>query len=230
MRQDVSQTSQDELEKEAFLGQIWDRVVDWFRPEARAAKGHVSAHYESTNPGRWDQFVTRAANSPEFIKQLQRSNKASDKDVLHAINMAGLQKGPTLGQVESTSSPGVQYQIKKLPSGDFACTCKDWRYKGSVRPGYQCKHIDAHREGLTKVAMLKEKNASFRERTLEHFNELKKNRDQELRETRSGLKESLSDSASPYSNLLTQDEEPSLYNPRPPQAMEDPEVILGPTG
>lgn len=218
---------QEVLEKQAFLGPVWDKVRDWLNPEKRKARKDVREHYQTKDPAKWDQFIARAAKSPEFIRQLERSKKVPRKDVIHAVNMAGLQKGPTVGEVESESSSGDKYQIRKLPSGDLACTCGDWRYKGSVTPGYECKHIRAHKKGLSKVASCKEKNAAFREKTLEYFDKLKQKRDEQRMEAVEGMRDGFGDPDSPFSSTLTQDEEPSTYNPNPPRAMEDPDIVLG---
>ena len=211
-----------ELVKTALLGQLWDRLKDLFRPEARKAKKDVAEHYESERPN-WDLFIARAANSQDFIKQLKRSKKAPDKDLLHAVSMAALDKGPTLGEIESESNPGVKYQIRKIPGDTFACTCNDWRFKGSVNPGYECKHIRAHRKGLNKVA-------SFRDMSMSFFDELEKIRDAQRTEAESTKGDVSTEGSRPFSNLLTQDEEPTLYNPRPAGEVDDPEVILGGSG
>ena len=209
------------LVKTALLGSVLDRVKDWLRPESRAAQKHVSEHYDSDRPD-WNLFVARAANSPEFIRQLKKGKKPQ-KDVLHAVSMAALDQGPTLGTVESEKNPGVQYQIRKLPNDRYGCTCNDWRYKGSVNPGYECKHIKAHREGLNKVAGFNETTAAF-------FDELQKIRDAQREAVAKDRKGNYADTGSPFSNLLTQDEEPTTYNPRPVGQIDDPEVILGGAG
>lgn len=218
------------LEKEAFFGQLLERVTNWFRPEATRAKYQLKEHLESKDPEKWDDYVAHAASSPAFIEQLKKSKKVSDKDVLHAVSMAGMTNGPTIGQVESDSIPGVQYQIRKLPSGDFACTCGDWRYKGSVNPGYACKHIRAFREGKSKVATIMEKNASFRAKTMAYFDELRDQRHHNRVDAERGMRDNYADPDSPFPNTLTQDEEPAPYNPNPPQSIEDPEIILGGNG
>jgi hypothetical protein len=207
------------LVKTALLGSVWDRVKDWFRPESRKAKKHVEEHYDSETPD-WNLFVARASNSEDFIKQLKRSKKAPEKDLLHAVQMAALDKGPTLGEVESESTPGVKYQVRKLPNDAYGCTCNDWRFKGSVNPDYECKHIIAHRKGLNKVAGFKDMSIAF-------FDELQKIRDAQHATAENAMKGPYADNARPYSNLLTQDEEPVEYNPRPAGQPDDPEVILG---
>jgi hypothetical protein len=212
----------DELEKIAVLGQLWDQLRDIFDTKKRKAKKDVVQHLKSKDPRKWDTFVANAANSPEFINQLRRNDSVPAKDALHAVSMASLAKGPTVGDVESQSVPGNKYQIRKIPGRKLACTCGDWRYKGSVNPGYECKHIKAHKQGLNKVA-------GFNEMTQAFFDELQKIRSDQHMDAEEGRRDQYgdNDSAAPFSNILTQDEEPTTYNPRPAQHIDEPEVILG---
>lgn len=214
----------EELEKIGGLGAKWEQFKDLFRPEARRAKKDVALHFKSEHPGKWDDFIENAAASPQFVKQLARSDRADDKLVLHATSMAQLTNSNVIGQVESQKDSGQQYQIKELPGGRFGCTCNDWRFKGSVNPEYECKHIRAFKEGKMKVA-------SFRDKTVAFFDELSKIRKlDKIDAEASRNREHYGDGDRPYSNLLTQDDEPSYYNPHPVTPMEDPEIILGGNG
>lgn len=210
----------EELAKVAGLGDTWERFKDIFRPEARRAKKDVARHFMSEDPKKWDAFVQNAANSPEFIKQLKRSKQSDDKLVLHAASMHQLANSSVSGEVESQGNPGQKYQVKKLPGGQFGCTCNDWRYKGSVQPGYECKHVRAYKQGRVKVA-------SFRDKTTAFFDELSKIREVEKAEAEAARDKEYYDNDRPFSNMLTQDDEPSYYNPHPAQPVEEPEIILG---
>ena len=215
-----TQSFGDELEKLAILAQLWDRLQDVFSSEKRKAKRDVAQHLKSKDPAKWDLFVANAANSPEFLKALERNEGAPAKDVLHAKRMAALNQGSPVGDVESASSPGIKYQVRGIPGGDFACTCGDWRYKGSVNPGYECKHIRAHKQGLNKVA-------GFNEMTQAFFDELLKMREAQAIDAEENKRDQYADNSRAYTNTLIQDEEPTSYNPHPAQAIDDPEVILG---
>ena len=205
----------------AGVALLWDRLRGIFNPEVGRAKKDVAEHFKTEQgPEKWDQFVAHAANSDEFIKQLQRSKSSDDKLVLHATSMGALQKAPTVGEVESEKGSGTKYQIRKLPDGNFACTCGDWRYKGSVHPGYACKHIKAHKQGLNKVA-------SFRGMSTGFFDELQKIRTAQHIDAEEGHATGSASDARPYSHMLTQDEDTDDYNPRMDLSIDDPEVIVG---
>lgn len=196
------------------MSSLWDKVRDWASPSSRRARRDVRAHIKSSDPKKWDRFVTKAS-SPEFIRQLEKSKDTDDKLVLHAVQMGALQKAPKVSTVKSDKGSGKTYEIRKLPGGALGCTCNDWRYKGSVTPGYTCKHIRAFRGGMAKLS-------SFSKVTSGFFDELQKIRDA----AQSKGSTVGQDHARPYSNLLTMGEEPSLYNPHP--ISEDaPDVIIG---
>ena len=206
------------IQKDAgVLGDAWDRFRDLFRGESGRAQKDVEQHVSSPD---WNKFVDRAAGSPKFVQALSRNKNVSAKDVLHAESMGALARAAVDGEVESAGSSGSKYQIKKLPGGSFGCTCKDWRYRGSIRPGYECKHIQAHKQGKMKVS------SSFKEKTTSFFDELSKIRAEQKRYADED-REMGDHGERPFSNILTQDEEPAYYNPNPAQSIDDPEIILG---
>jgi hypothetical protein len=108
-------------------------------------------HFFSPKAGgdKWDRFV-RWTHSPGFVKQLKTHPESDEKLLLHALSMHQLQRGRPVGKVKSSTTPGKSYEIRKLPNG-LGCTCPDWRFKGSVNPGYRCKHIRAHEKGKAKA-------------------------------------------------------------------------------
>jgi hypothetical protein len=211
----------DELNKAAGLRDAWRNLVDYFRPETRKQRAEAKKFVSSSDPDKWDGFLARVRN-PQFVKQLQRTG-ADQKLVQHAKSMHSLTVGKVVGNIEGSS--GKVYDVKRLPGGGVGCTCRDWRFRGSINPGYECKHVRAHKAGMKKVAGFGSMTESF-------FNELgniqRSQRDAANEPWHGGGEEG--DGERPFSNLLTQDEEPSLYNPRPAQAIEEPEVILGGNG
>lgn len=141
----------DELEKisGSLLGRLWSSFVGMFRPESRDQK-RVDYHFSpKAGPDKWDKF-TRNARSEGFVSKLTDHPDADEKLIQHARSMHDLSRGKTLGKVYSSRLPGRSYEIRKVPGG-IACTCPDWRYKGSVNPGHKCKHIKAHLRGEVKA-------------------------------------------------------------------------------
>lgn len=212
-----------ELDKLGGLGAKWGRFKELFQPEAKKARSDVARHFKAKHPERWDDFIENAATSPSFLKELAASRSSDDKMVLHATSMAQLANANSVDQVESQRNPEQRYQIKKLPGGRLGCTCNDWRYKGSVRPGYACKHIRAYEGGKMKVG-------SFGDKTVAFFDELSKIRDADRIDAEGPQGQEYHDNDRPFSNLLTQDDEPSDYNPHPAQPIDEPEIILGGNG
>lgn len=146
----IPSSFQDELTKIAGFSDWWNRFTDLFRSEDSKAKRQVDFHF---SPGggqeKWNKFVKRSAN-PSFISEL-RSHKLSDpKTMMHAESMRDLQSSPAAGKIESSTRPGLTFEIKNL-GYRLGCSCEDWRYRASVNPGYDCKHIQAHKLGKTKA-------------------------------------------------------------------------------
>jgi hypothetical protein len=206
----------DELVKIATRPELLERLRDLL-PAAQRAKQEVREHAGSKDPKKWDVFVQRAVDSPEFIRQLERSKRVAPKDVQHAKSMRDLHFGPVLGKVGSSSQSGKEYEIRQLPGGRHGCTCSDWRFRGSTNPGYECRHIQAFKEGKTKVS-------SFRDQTAAFFDELSKIQAAKQK----AVDENFDASGRPFSNLLTQEDEPTDYYPwRPAAPIDEPEIILG---
>lgn len=211
------------LEKVSGLKDLWKRVSDNFRPLDKSQKNEAKRFVASEDRDKWSKFYDLIKN-PEFVKQLGRAG-GDEKLVQHAKAMHSLQGAKVVANIEGSS--GKSYDVKKLPNGKFGCTCRDWQFRGSTNPGYECKHIQAHKAGMTKVAM------SFGDLTASFFDELAKieqaQRDK-ANEAWSHLGEE-GTSERPYSSMLTQDEEPNVFNTtRPAQAIEEPELILGSSG
>jgi len=141
----------NELQKMAGLGDLWQRVLDVFRTPDEKVNKRVEYHFSSrAGSDRWDKFLKNVPNS-DFVDQLAKHPDADPMLVTHARSMHALARAPAVNKIQSEKLPGQTYEVKKLPAGDFGCTCNDWRFKGSTNPGYECKHIRAHHEGRTKA-------------------------------------------------------------------------------
>lgn len=144
----------DEMEKAAFLGKLWRGFLSLIKSDdAEKAKTKNRVDYlfsEKAGPEKWDKFQQRIG-SPEYLKQVIKHPQADPKLIRHATAMHDMTTGQTLQKVYSQRLPGRSYEIKKMTNG-LGCTCPDWRYKGSVTPGYECKHIKAFRAGKSEAS------------------------------------------------------------------------------
>lgn len=143
----------DEMEKIAFFGELWRKVVNLVRPSDEAEKAKVKNKVDylfspKAGPDKWTKFNNRV-KSPEYLKQVSEHPDADPQLVQHAKSMHDLANGQVLGKIESETLGGRTYEVRKTESG-MACTCPDWRYKGSVTPGYECKHVRAFKSGKVK--------------------------------------------------------------------------------
>ena len=137
----------DELSKIAGLGNLWQRVLDTFRPEEEAkVRRRVEYHFSpKAGPEKWDKLVRRARDQ-KFVDAISQHPDSDEKLVQHAKSMHELSRGKTLGKIQSERLPGRTYEVRETPSG-LACTCPDWRYRKSVSSDAECKHIKAHNMG-----------------------------------------------------------------------------------
>jgi hypothetical protein len=144
---------QDELEKTALLSELWHKVISIFSStpsQPDKAQQRVDYHFSPrAGRDRWDKLV-RNARSSEFVQKLEEHPEADPKLIQHARSMHDLSHGKTIGKIKSTRLPGRSYEIRKTQTG-LACTCPDWRFVGSVNPGYECKHIRAFKRGKTEA-------------------------------------------------------------------------------
>jgi len=121
---------------------------DLFEPQKAKVRKRIDYHFSDNAPDKWRKFV-RNVESPEFVRQLAKHPKSDHKLVTHAQSMHELVTGKTMGKVQSSTSPGKTYEIKKVPGG-LGCSCPDWRFVSSVKPRHECKHIKAHRQGKVR--------------------------------------------------------------------------------
>ena len=198
--------------KEAGLRDLWQKVKDTFSGDATARR-RVEYHF-SPKAGleKWDRFPRNVRNKT-FLNAVKNHPEADDKLKLHAQSMHDLSRAKTVGKIESSGGRGKNYEIKQLPGGRLGCTCNDWRYKGSVTPSHDCKHIRAFKAGGMKVASFNTETAAF-------FDELTKITEEKERK-HSDEHEHFS---GPFSTLLTQEEEPGPYHPKAPPP-DDPDII-----
>jgi len=143
----------DELEKTAFLGKLWRGFLSLIgsdEPEKAKTKNRVDHLFSpKAGPEKWDKFSQRI-KSPEYLRQVTEHPSADPKLVQHATSMHDMTNGQTIGKIRSERLTGRSYEIKKMTDG-LGCTCPDWRYKGSVTPGYECKHVKAFKAGRVKA-------------------------------------------------------------------------------
>jgi len=96
-----------------------------------------SLHKEESKE-KWDSFADKAKDS-SFVKAVKNDPRSDDKLKMHTERLHEMHKAKPLAQIQGTK--GKTYTVSKIGNGDYSCTCNDWRYKGSVNPGYKCKHI-----------------------------------------------------------------------------------------
>jgi hypothetical protein len=205
----------DDLKKEAFFKELWEKAKDLFGGEKRRSKRRAEYHFSpKAGTEKWKGFP-RNASSKEFVKRIQAHPDADPKLKMHVQSLHDLSKGKTVAKIQSSSGAGKKYEVRKLKGGGVGCTCSDWRYKGSVTPGYECKHIRAAKAGLTKAAALNTTTKAFFDemRAIERAKDIKVEKDRAKRNER------------PWSSMLTQEEEPTDYHPQNP-AEEEPEVLV----
>lgn len=140
---------EDELEKIAGWD-LWQRFLDVFRTKDDRAQRRVDYHFSpKASSDKWNKLI-RNASDPAFVAAIAQHKKSDSKLVQHTKSMHDLAKGKPAGKIQSSTLPGKTYEVRKIPSG-FGCQCNDWRYKGSVSPGYECKHIRAHKAGKLRA-------------------------------------------------------------------------------
>jgi hypothetical protein len=141
----------DELEKIGFMEGLWKGITSLFQSDTDKAKSRVDYFFSpKAGPDKWDKFA-KNVKSKEFVAQLAQNPNADPTLVQHAEAMHDLENGKTVGKILSSRLPGKSYEIKETGRG-LACTCPDWKFVGSLRPGYKCKHVTAHEQGLAKAS------------------------------------------------------------------------------
>ncbi len=131
-----------------YLRSFGDYLSSSGREKIREAKNFVA----SADKQKW-QGLPDKLNDPVFVRQVRTSRGADTKLKTHVKSLSAVQKAKPVATI--TGSQGAKYYIKMLSEGNYGCTCRDWRYRGSVNPGYECKHIKAYKKGKTKVSASK---------------------------------------------------------------------------
>lgn len=200
-----------ELCKEAGLPKLWNRFAK--HQESRAEQRANTLFSPKLDLETKWKNLPKNVQSKAFVQAVQEHPKADDKLKLHVQSMHDMTTGKTIGKVESSS--GKKYEIKDLGGGGVGCTCNDWRFRGSVNPGYECKHIQAHNMGKTKVSFSAKMNAFFDElEKIRHVKEI----DRETSRAKSN--------GSAFYNDLLQGETPqSMPSTAPPPT--EPHLIIG---
>ena len=140
-----------ELEKISAAKTKWERMKGSTTPEVRKIVRQLDYHFDpKAGKEKWDKFIRRAADET-FVSGVSAHPLSDSTLVRHARGMLRLAKGKPAGKVQSATLPGKSYEIRKIPGNRLACTCNDWRYRGSISPGYKCKHIRAFKSGYRKV-------------------------------------------------------------------------------
>lgn len=101
----------------------------------------IDSLHKEESKSKWDNFADKTKD-PSFVKAVKNDPRSDAKLIMHAERMGELHRGKAVATIRGTK--GKSYTVTTLPSGDYGCTCNDWRYKGSVTPGYKCKHIKEH--------------------------------------------------------------------------------------
>ncbi len=140
-----------EMAKTAGLRDLWQRFVDLFRVPDEKAKRRVEYHFSpKAGSDKWNKFA-KNIRDPNFVERLSKHPDADSTLITHAKALHGLSRSPTVGKIKSSRLPGRTYEIRDLGGGNLGCTCNDWRFKGSLSPGYECKHIRAHKQGKAQA-------------------------------------------------------------------------------
>lgn len=143
---------EDEMTKIASFRELWQRLVDAFRPQDERVNRRVKYFFSpKVGPEKWDR-MPGYAREQKFVDAISASPLADDKLKAHVQAMHDLSHAKPVGRISSSRVPGKTYEVRKLADGSLGCLCGDWRYKGSVTPGYECKHIQAYRAGKQRAA------------------------------------------------------------------------------
>jgi len=185
---------------------------------AEQAKARRRANYlfsERAGSGKWGT-IPRNAASEAYVEAIENHGAADDKLKMHVRSLYNLSKARPVAKIESSGGKGKTYEVRELPNGGYGCTCNDWRFRGSVTPGYECKHIRAHKQGMIKAGNFSSATARVMDRMAEKLEQMAEEKERNAHK-RTGR---------PFSTLLTQGEEPTDYHPLNP-VPDEPEYILG---
>jgi hypothetical protein len=141
---------QDELVKIAGFRDLWQRFLDIFRTQDQKVQRKVDYQFSpKAGADKWKKLIKNVRDQ-KFVDTLAKHPDADETLIQHAQSMHDLSRGRPVGKILSSRLPGRSYEIRKI-GGGLGCTCPDWRFKGSINPGYECKHIKAHNQGKVKA-------------------------------------------------------------------------------
>ena len=138
-----------QMQKHSGIGDYIRSFGDYLTTDGRKQIREAKRFLKSDDKDKWQELPEKIKN-PAFVRQVEASWGTDKKLKTHVKSLSSLQKSRPIARV--TGSKGTQYTIKSLGGRSYGCTCNDWKYKGSVNPGYQCKHIRAYLQGKTKVS------------------------------------------------------------------------------
>jgi hypothetical protein len=142
---------EDEMTKIAGFREFVRRISDFFRPQDERTKRRVDYFFSpKVGKEKWD-YMPRYAREQSFVDGIVSSPLADDQLKAHVKSMHDLSRAKPVGRIPSGTEPGKTYEIRKLPDGSLGCLCGDWRYVGTVTPGYECKHIQAYKGGESRA-------------------------------------------------------------------------------
>jgi len=142
----------DELEKISGIRDLWQKFLDIFRSDDDKIKRRVDYHFSpKASSDKWRKLISNSRDQ-KFVNALATHPGSDEKLVMHAQSMGELSRGKPVGKIKSSTLPGRTYEIRDLGGGRLGCQCGDWRYRGSVNFGYECKHIKAYRAGNERAA------------------------------------------------------------------------------
>jgi hypothetical protein len=132
---------EDEMAKIAGLRELWRRITEFFRPREDRIQRRVDYFFSpKAGKDKWTKLPSQASD-PKFVAAFTSNPLADPKLKMHVDSLFALSKGKPVAKIKSTSSPGKTYEIRKLSDGSLGCQCNDWKYRGTVTSGYECRHI-----------------------------------------------------------------------------------------
>lgn len=142
---------EDEMSKIAGLRDLWRKLTDVFRPHHERVQLKVDYFFSpKAGTDRWGK-LTNQVRDQKFVDAIVRHPLADEALKMHVQSMHDLSHGQPVGKINSSDMSGKTYEVRKLPDGTYGCQCGDWRYRGSVIPGYECKHVQAFRAGKRRA-------------------------------------------------------------------------------
>ena len=121
---------------------LFDRLGHFFTKAfyGKNMKDHqkdLDSLHKEESADKWKNFGDKTKDK-SFVQAVKNDPRSSKKLKMHAESLNSMHNSKTVATVKGKRG---SYQIKHMGTGVYGCTCNDWKYKGSVNPGYKCKHI-----------------------------------------------------------------------------------------